>query len=203
MTPSLYRDLQIVRGLAGRWPLPAVNYTSQAMQAALAGILEKEPFDLAHVDYVNMAPYAPILRRGGVSRLVYNWHNIESELMRRYSRTSDSSLRRLYAAWTARRLEALERRILEEAFGHIVCSERERQALCHRAPEARVAVVENGVDAAFFEPAADGPGERNRLVFVGFDGLSRQYRGSRLVCAIGVAAPAGTLSSLEAHAGRV
>ena len=114
-----------------------------------------------------MAPYAPILERGGAPRLVYNWHNIESELMRRYSRTSDSSLRRLYARWTTRRLAALEKRILRRAFGHVVCSERESQALCHTVPEARIVVVENGVDTASFEPVSNSPAERDRLVFVG------------------------------------
>lgn len=165
--PRMYSPAQIVRGLAGRWPLPAVNYTSEPMKAALAGVLQKEQFDLVHVDYVNMAPYAPILERGGAPRLVYNWHNIESELMRRYSRTSDSSLRRLYARWTTRRLAALEKRILRRAFGHVVCSERESQALCHTVPEARIVVVENGVDTASFEPVSNSPAERDRLVFVG------------------------------------
>ena len=33
--PRLYTPAKILSGLAGRWPLPAVNYTSAGMQAAL------------------------------------------------------------------------------------------------------------------------------------------------------------------------
>src|SRR5262249_11319764 len=148
-------------------PLPAVNYTSPGMQAALARILEGARFDLAHIDYVNMAPYATLLGRRGAARQVYDWHNIESELMRRYSRGAVSPPRKLYAAWTARRLEALEKRVLREALGHVVCSAREREILLRAAPGARVEVVENGVDTAFFDQPSPAAEERNCLVFVG------------------------------------
>jgi glycosyltransferase involved in cell wall biosynthesis len=112
-----------------------------------------------------MAAYLPAIRHKRLP-VVFDWHNIESEAMRRYSASARSALRRAYAAFTARRLAALEKRILREGLGHIVCSERERDALKRVAPDARVAVVENGVDArafAAFEPAAT----RDRLVFVG------------------------------------
>jgi hypothetical protein len=40
-------------------------------------------FDLAHMDSIHMCSYA-----GGIARKVaYNWHNIESEAMLRYSET--------------------------------------------------------------------------------------------------------------------
>lgn len=165
--PRMYSPGQLIRGMVGRWPLPAVNYTSEAMKAALKAVLEKEQFDLIHVDYTNMAPYAAILEGRRPGRLVYNWHNIESEVMERYSQTTTSSLRKLYAGWTAPRLAQLERGILREAFGHIVCSAREKDALQQSVPGARLEVVENGVDAAFFEAAAESTAERNRVVFVG------------------------------------
>jgi sugar transferase (PEP-CTERM/EpsH1 system associated) len=165
--PRRYTPAKILKGLAGRWPLPAVNYTSPGMQEALAHILGGASFDLAHIDYVNMAPYATLLRLGGAARQVYDWHNIESELMRRYSRGAAAPPRKLYAAWTARRLEGLEKRVLREALGHVVCSARERDILLRAAPGARVEVVENGVDTAFFDQPVPAAQERNCLVFVG------------------------------------
>src|SRR5208283_646485 len=107
-------------------------------------------FDLVHLDSIHMAAYVPNVRRQTAAPVVYNWHNIESELMRRYSAGASSPLRKVYAAWTARRLAALERLILLQAFGHVVCSERERAQLLRIVPEARIAVIENGVDTAFF-----------------------------------------------------
>lgn len=161
--PRRYTPAKIARGIFGRWPLPVVNYTSEEMRAALAAALAAERFDLAHIDSIHMAAYASMLPRG--LPVVYDWHNIESELMRRYGARA-GFLRSAYAAATARRLAALERRILRAAFGHIVCSERERDELRRVAPEARIAVVENGVDTRYFQP---GGGERGRwrVVFVG------------------------------------
>ena len=67
----------------------------------------------------------------------------------------------------ATRLEeckALERSVLHSAFGHLVCSAREQKQLRSIAPQARIEVIENGVDAASFTPANE-PG--SSLVFVG------------------------------------
>ncbi len=73
----------------------------------------------------------------------------------------------MYAAITARKLAALELRTLHSAFGHIVCSARERDRLAQLAPAAHIEVIENGVDTTRF-PSTPSPGpSRNRLVFVG------------------------------------
>ena len=164
--PQLYTPAKIARGMIGRWPLPVVNYTSPEMMAAIETELRAGKFDLIHIDYVNMASYAPLLRRFSNAPHFYNWHNIESELMLRYAENTASIPRKFYASWTARRLARLERGLLDDAFGHVVCSERERAQLRAIAPEAHVAAVENGVDTAFFADCG-GPGRRHRIVFVG------------------------------------
>ena len=164
--PRRYTPGKIIRGLLGRQPLSLVNYTSDAMKAALGAVVAAEPFDLVHVDSIHMAAYEPILRRGGAP-LVYDWHNIESEAMRRYSANAPSPAHKFYASLTARRLAALEKEILRSAAGHVVCSERERETLLRMAPEARIATIENGADVRSFQetqPAA----ERRRILFVGW-----------------------------------
>lgn len=172
--PRFYTPRKVVRGFLGRWPLPVVNYTSDEMKAALADILRADRFDLVHLDSIHMAAYVPDVRRQTPAPVVYNWHNIESELMRRYSAGVSSPLRKVYAAWTARRLAALERQILLQAFGHVVCSERERAQLLRIVPEARIAVIENGVDTALFAKPPVSPSRRHRIVFVG----SMRYHGN-------------------------
>ena len=99
-------------------------------------------------------------------RAVHNWHNIESEAMRRYGSTVSSLPRKIYASFTARRLVRLEEWILRTGFGHVVCSTREKDELLARAPKARVTIIENGVDMERFAPASDG-GPRRRLVYIG------------------------------------
>ena len=162
-----YTAVKIVRGLLGRWPLPVVNYTSAEMKSTLAGLRLREQFDLVHLDSIHMASYAAMIRKATAAPIVYDWHNIESEAMRRYSTNARLPLHKLYAAVTASRLAALEKRILRESFGHIVCSRRECEDLRRIVPEARIAVIENGVDIRSFSGESSRPERRNRLVFVG------------------------------------
>ena len=163
--PRFYTPAKIARGIFGRWPLPVVNYTSDPMRAALASLVDGQPFDLVHLDSIHMAAYEPILRRAGAP-IVYDWHNIESEAMRRYGANVPSPAHKLYAFLTARRLAHLEKEVLRTGFGHVVCSGRERETLLRAAPEARIAVIENGVDAKFFSETAPRD-RRYRVLFVG------------------------------------
>ena len=145
-----------------------VNYTSDAMKQALTEVLREGTFDLVHLDIIHMAGYQQMLERAMPrARIVYNWHNIESELMERYSIREQSIPKRIYASVTARRLRMTEEHILRTAYGHIVCSAREREQLLRRVPEARVEVVGNGVDIGFYRAPDVEPARRDRLVFVG------------------------------------
>jgi polysaccharide biosynthesis protein PslH len=192
--PSAYTPGKIIRGLVTGVPLSVINYTSKEMSDTLAGLAGRPVFDLAHVDSIHMAGYLPIVA-GTTSRVIMHWHNIESELMARYAANS-AFPKKLYAALTARRLAALEDKLLSSCFGHVVCSERERQLLLARAPRARVAVVENGVDTQSF--AVDGD-TRRRVVFVGSMGYHANteaalYFTSKIWPALNKLFPAWTLT---------
>ena len=166
--PHTYTPVKILRGLAGRWPLTVLNYTSRQMKASLERMLSKQRFDLVQFEGIHMAAYAPLLeRRDRTQPVVYDWHNIESEAMLRYAVSVQSRLRAIYARETARRVASAEVWALRTASGHLVCSEREREALQRLAPEARVAVIANGVDTHFFDASVTAGIERRRVLFVG------------------------------------
>ena len=167
--PSAYGPLKLIQGAFGQWPLPILNYTSQEMSAAVDRLTSTDSYDLIHLDLLHMIRYGEAVagRRRSAPRIVYNWHNIESEAMQRFSSTVPSPAKRWYARRTARKLASLERHILKTAFGHIVCSSREMEELRRIAPSARIAVIENGVDVAGFSPCGDIPPQAHKLVFVG------------------------------------
>lgn len=162
-----YTPGKIVRGMLGQWPISVLNYTSPEMTAALTRIASSAKFDVIHLDSIHLAAYEPVLRRlQSDARIVYDWHNIESDIMRQYTARSTSPARKLYSALTTPKLTALEHRILHSAFGHLVCSAREREQLRAIAPGARIEVIENGVDTSrFASPRKDLP--RYRIVYVG------------------------------------
>ena len=197
--PRRYTPVGIARGIFGRWPLPVVNYASREMRAALEALIAREAFDAAHFDSIHMAAYAALLPEG--IPILYDWHNIESELMRRYGAHA-GGLRSIYAAMTARRLAALEKQILRQAFGHIVCSQRELEELRRVAPGARIAVVENGVDTGYFKPCGSA-GERWRILFVGSMGYHANAQAAVWFARHAWPAVRERFPALAAHAGRV
>ena len=163
--PRQYTPWKMARGLVGRWPLPVLNYTSEAMAGAVRDALRRWQFDLVHLDSIHMTACAQ--RAGVTGPIVHDWHNIESELMLRYSAAERSAARRFYGAVTARRLQGLERHILRSRFGHVLCSEREEEQMRAIAPGARLAVIPNGVDVEYFANRNAAAGPRKRIVFVG------------------------------------
>ena len=166
--PPAFGPVKTVMGILGRWPLPILNHSSAEMSAAVATAMARRAFDIIHLDSVHMVRYALAAReRMGSVRAIYNWHNIESEAMSRRSATMPSRAQRWYAGYTARKLERIEREILHSAFGHIVCSEREREQLRPIAPTARIAVIENGVDTGYFAECGEARVTSRRIVFVG------------------------------------
>ena len=170
--PPAYGPAKTIMGVLGSWPLPILNYTSQAMSDAVSRLLDapgsKNDFDLIHLDSIHMIRYAQAaVARKPSLKAIYNWHNIESEAMRRYSEAAPGRARAWYASMTAAKLETLEENILQSAFGHIVCSPRERDRLRQINPSARIEVVENGVDTHYFAPDASDPATPRHIVFVG------------------------------------
>jgi polysaccharide biosynthesis protein PslH len=166
-SPRKYTPAKILRGVLGRLPLPIQNYTSPEMWSAVESALRAEPFDIVHLDSIHLAAYLDLVKKYAPgARTVLDWHNIESELMQRYATQSASLLRRSYARMTAGSLRRLESAMLKTCFGHIVCSRREQNQLSARQPDARIEVMENGVDSARFG-AGGNSSNHNGLVFVG------------------------------------
>jgi polysaccharide biosynthesis protein PslH len=165
--PARYTPLKLLRGVLGRYPITAVNYESPALTEAVTSVLQANRFDAIHLDALHLHPLVPVIDRiqPGVP-ILYDWHNIDSEVMSRFAESSASLPRKLYAGFTAGRIAKLEREVLRVGAGHFVCSERERQILAAIAPQARIAVVENGVDTGAFREIRRNPQPRD-LLFVG------------------------------------
>lgn len=185
-----YTPAKILRGALGRTPLPLLNYTTAAMKQALAQILSEQDFDVVQVESIHLMGYLPILRAATRRpRVICDWHNIESELMQRYSEREPNLLRRTYAQRTARQLGTLEQQAMHDFDVHVVVSQRDRERLLKLNSASSISLIENGVDSANYSDqevekahaawrvqnseSVGGDGvrpaarEANRIVFVG------------------------------------
>ncbi len=151
-----YRPTNILRGLVGPTPLNVLNFTSAPVITDVDRILGEQSFDTIQIESMHLIAYARRIRQiAPQARLILDWHNIESEILARYAENDSNPLR----AWYARRTSTLSRNVENELLrlcdAHTVCSEREREVLLQRQPDARIEVVGNGVDCEFFAAPAD------------------------------------------------
>jgi glycosyltransferase involved in cell wall biosynthesis len=160
---------KVIQGLIGPEPITVLNYRSARAETELTRLLTTgERFDSVQIEGVHLVSYIPLLRNVESRPLIIaDWHNIESEIMWRYSDKA-SLPRRLYARRTAKLIEDMELKLLRDCDIHIVPSPRERAILLQRLPQARIEVVGNGVDVAYYSEAEPGPApERRDILFVG------------------------------------
>jgi len=164
-----YRPANILRGLVGPTPLNVLNYTSPQVIAALDPILRQHNFDVVQIESMHLIAYARNIRRTFPNtRLILDWHNIESEILARYAENDSNPLRAIYAKRTSALSRNVENELLRLCDAHTVCSEREREVLVAREPGARIEVVGNGVDCDFFRDDGSGDSESRRdVLFMG------------------------------------
>lgn len=158
-----YGLLKIVRGLAGPIPVTVLNCWSPQTEFRLARALRSHRFDTVQLEGLHLMEYLPTILEGtgwaasgrdaaSRSGIVVDWHNVESEIMRRYAQASPNWLNKMAAARTSRLIEQAEERLLETCCVHTVTSERERRKLLARVPGAEIHVIPNGVEVAHYSP---------------------------------------------------
>lgn len=163
-----YRITDVARGLTGPTPITILNFRSAAALVQLEHILRREHFDAVQFEGVHLFAYARRIRQiAPETRLVCDWHNLESEILIRYAALQRNWMRRLYATRTAALVHRMEDRLLEFCDLHLVCSEREGDILRSRSPSAPIEIVRNGVDSVHFAASTTGSRTRSDLLFVG------------------------------------
>lgn len=156
-----YTAAKLAQGLVGKTPLTVLNYTTRRMAQTLKQLLYEQDFDVVQVESLLLSEYLPILRAARHRpALVCDWHNIDSEVMRRYSNYNRSLPHRFYARLTARQLERLEKASLRRFDAHLTVSERDRQTLLKLDDKASVIVADNGVDTEYFSGVAEAAAPR-------------------------------------------
>lgn len=170
------------REVPGSAPFPAHRDPMPTAPASSAPpSFDSSPFDIVQIEGLEMAAHGLAVhaalcspRTGaGRPRLIYDGHNAEWVLQAR-ARTAD--LRRprgwpgaAYSVLQTWKLRRFERRLLAAADAVVAVSAADADALHALAPgsAARIAIVPNGVDTAFYTPADPGAVEPELCVFTG------------------------------------
>lgn len=143
------RRLLQARAVIGARSFHLQRYASDQMQARLTRALRELRYDLVQVESSAMACFD-----FGNTPVVLDEHNLEYELLQRSNAVEGSPIRRAFAANECRKVEREEIALWGGVNGCVVTSDRERAVVRSTAPGVPVAVVPNGVDLDYFEPAA-------------------------------------------------
>lgn len=159
--PRFY--LRLAANLLSPLPYSVATHKSSAMRRTLAEIARKQRVDVWHCEWT---PYAEMLRRITAGRRVIMAHNVESLIWQRYHETENNPLKRWYIGRQWRKFQRFERQVLRSVECTVAVSDADARRLRDDFGVARVAVVENGVDTAYFQPQARRR-QSARMLFLG------------------------------------
>lgn len=140
----------------------AFAYRSHEFRTRLVELLTHDDFDLVHADSLDLSDYFPLVR--GLP-LICVHHDVQSILLRRRAQRQRTPLSRRYIAYQAELMRGEERRWCPQVDLNVTVSDVDRDELHAVAPDARIAVVPNGVDVEYFRPEQEG--RACKVVFVG------------------------------------
>jgi len=152
-----------LRSLASGRAYTYYEYDSRAFAERLQATLRARRPDLVHLDSLDLHRWLPDLPRAPIA---CTHHNLESELLRRYALGLTPALLRRYVLAQADRVEAVERELCPRLALNVMVSAVDAEKLRVVAPGAPTAIVPNGTDTDYFQPA-DAASIPGRVVFVG------------------------------------
>ncbi len=87
---------KVLRGMVGPLPVTVLNYTAASVEGYLKGILQTGNFDLIQLESIHLISYLKTIRSmASRTKILLDWHNIESELMERYARSTKTPAKRI------------------------------------------------------------------------------------------------------------
>ena len=158
------RVLGALTSLADDRPYAVVGaHDDSQLRKALAQVVSREEFDLVHLDHLDAAVYAPVLKR---IPMLLDEHNFETRLLKRAASKTKNPILRWYLQGQAERLLHWEANICGACSIVTAVSKEDAKEIIKVSPNSQVHVVPNGVDTDFFHMEDRNP-QPSSLVFVG------------------------------------
>jgi polysaccharide biosynthesis protein PslH len=140
-----------VQALASGRPLSLAAFDDAAMRRAVAEVLAREDVETIFVFSSQMAQYLPVDSR---ARVIMDFVDMDSAKFAAYAEAAKGPMRWMLAR-EARLLMAYEGRVAARADASLFVSEAEASLFRQSTGAERVRAIENGIDTAHFDPAAD------------------------------------------------
>jgi glycosyltransferase involved in cell wall biosynthesis len=146
-------------------PLPysVTSHSSEALEEAAKRLFENDRPDLWHCEWT---PYAHAMHRRPGPWVVMA-HNVESLIWQRYAENETNPLKHWYVEKQWKKFERFESWAYPSATRAIAVSREDADRIEKQFGAKNVAIVDNGVDTAFFKPDNAVTPNPSRLLFLG------------------------------------
>ncbi len=149
--------------LFSSFPYSVWLYSSRKMKKAVTRYLETNSYDIMEIGEIGLARYAKLAP--DIPKILVH-HNIESQLLFRRMKFVTNWLAKSYLWWQSVKLKRFERSSGKLFDFQTTVSEDDKKTLLKICPQARIAVIPNGVDTDYFTATNDKM-EPNSLIYVG------------------------------------
>lgn len=156
--------LDLLRSVPSRAPYMVLAHRQRAVRDAVGDLLARRRPDLIHVEWTPLVVNVPAAPGCPV---VVSAHNVEADIWARYRTAQRSWLRRAYVVAQHRKVDRFERAALAAADGVVAVSEGDGARIRATTGQRHVDVVENGVDAAYFEARPGAAAGSTTLLYLG------------------------------------
>ena len=174
---SQYAKVEMVsRPLPPRWKVlartifrgayPIERRMMPEMFELLRGILERERFDIVHVDHAHMGPYGLWIKERYGLPIVLREHNFEALIYERFAKTESNPLKRVIARIHGGRLKREEIRFLKEFDAIAAITEEDAAIMRSYVPETKIRIIPAGVDTEFFRQS-ELPEDPDQILWIG------------------------------------
>lgn len=129
------------------------RFDNETYQKALAQILQKQVFDVVHLDGLPAALYLPTLRKfAPKAHLSMRAHNVEHVIWERIAAQEINPFKKWYVALQAARLKQFEIKAAAAVDTVMAISHEDKNTLLGACPLAKIVVVPAGMDIADEKP---------------------------------------------------
>lgn len=162
----LPRIARVINGMLQGYPVIQSIYYSRRLAQRLRALTASGDFDIIQVEFSMIARYACWISPKSSARRVLSTHNIESQRFEREIPLAPWGFRRMALMTNGLLFPHWEKKSVRLFDGAVAVSEHDRAWLQRLLPPDTVALVPNGVDTRYFQPAAANDAGTS-LVFTG------------------------------------
>jgi glycosyltransferase involved in cell wall biosynthesis len=148
--------------LAASRPFIIAEYRRAEMAQAVERIVREEGIDVIHAHFLHVGQYAA---HKGRAAFVYDAHNLEHVLWRRFGRVHANPALRAFVRLQIPRFVRWQQKVAALSEKVVTLSDDDRAEFLRIAPRADVTTVPSGADIEFFRPLDHIPTEENSVVY--------------------------------------